>query len=226
MSNLKLEIRGKVSRAFARKTQSTIGALPLYARTALEHESFQFVAGDKLPKLHPGLARNGQFSGFNAPTLKTIFVAKHRYVPMDQRWENSKSIKSSIFHEVGHFVDLFLKGDGNYYGRWGSDDPSFQAAFEQDVSYLKKTDFAVLVSNLPKSRFLDDNKRLFQELFIQSPQARREVYANVWSHIHDPKLTSWPGFTNCFPNCSAIVREHIEDLRQQNMHGAVAQQPK
>lgn len=222
---LTMEKKGNVSRAFIRNAQASIQALPAYARKALEKESFRFVAGSKLYGLHAGLTQHKTATGFHAPALRTIFLAKHRYSPAYARWMNSRSAIGTVFHETGHFIDLFMKGTGHHPDGYRSNRMDFVVAWLKDIQNMRDTGFSEFHRRYDATRKKPDGtidtvkverlKYHLEKKFFDEISGWNEVYAELWAQFNGQSQSMPPGFKDLFPSCAKLVDQDMRDMALQ-----------
>lgn len=200
-------IKGKISQEFAGKARRGFLSLPEHIHAGFLQHAFSVMAGPTMPAMHPELLHVAGAVGFMAPTVKTIFLAENSL--QKGKWSaKNNPVAENVFHEAGHFVDLFMKGTGDYRDGYVSDQPEFYEAFRRDLERMASTNFeAVYALGLAKNRL-----QYFETYYTNNPTGNREVYAELWSQLNG-RSPGVAGLATVFPDSAAVVKKHDEELR-------------
>lgn len=202
--------QGNVAAKFMKQAQRSLSLLPEYAREALLTHEFALVAGHRVSDLHPGLSEHKSSIGFMAPTIKHIFLGEEGVSERTKKWLPTGNVRRVVFHETGHFIDLFVKGTGNYPDGYASDREDFTQALSRDVKRLQDTGFAAF-HNLELSHAGFSMKRL-KDTFIKKSH---ELYAELWAQIRvqSEKDTLNVHLPALFPDSFAVVKQHDKQMK-------------
>lgn len=204
--------QGNVSAKFMKQAQRSLSLLPEYAREALLAHEFSLVAGNRVSELHPGLSEHKSSIGFMAPTIRHLFLGEEGVSERTKKWLPNSNVRRVVFHETGHFLDLFVKGTGNYPGGYASDREDFTQALARDVKRLQDTGFAAF-HNLPLPHPEFSLKKL-KDTFIKNPH---EIYAELWAQmrVKSEKDTLNVYLPALFPDSAAVVKQHDRQMKSE-----------
>ena len=167
-----------------------------------------------MPSLHRGLRHGREYAGFCAPTIKAIFLAQSSYdceakEYIDAGEENPKHV---VFHEVGHFIDMFVTGTGRYPEGYRSKKDDFSSAFKRDIGKTGKDVPSFLISQLADDpEYASYYWNFIRNKFMDGENSS-EAYAELWAELNNSCTEDLPPINPLFPECRKIVAADIAAL--------------
>lgn len=206
--SIRIVIKGALCAAFRQSVEEAVAALPSYAREALAEHQFAVVAGETLPEMHALLAPYARSSGFFAPALRSIFVARSFIDETGRLHDYNDDAKAKVFHETGHFLDRFVLGCKRNAQGYNSDEAGYADDYEQDVAELQDSNFAQCAA-LAECYGVPEYREHLQRVIVYGANGRHEASAELWANQHGVcGLMPYP-VVSLFPRFYARQRQDV-----------------
>jgi hypothetical protein len=195
----------ETSQTFRQELIKGISRLEPIVKLALNSQNYQIKAGRTMAQM--SLPDRLTSRGFHGPTIQSIFVAEY-YVHSKRGWTKNENPAGVLFHEIGHFYDLHLVGNGVYPHGSYSLQSAFKNAADADINAVKYNNFKLLKTIYSKHERLPDLLAHFQKTFMSGPRPVLEIYAETWCHSRGEASSMPVGFSTLMPKCTSLVRSN------------------
>lgn len=158
--------------------------------------------GQDMKNRHPDLDFDEAAEGYFAPTIRMIFLSQGDKLDMAARYN----------HELGHFADLNLLGNGVWPAGYFSLTPAFQSALKQDEDKLKSENYAALDTlsmQVLEKDFPDEDKVFWcgewRKHFIDTTMKPKEIAAELFCNNQGYTANMPYPLSSLFPASNEIL---------------------